>query len=153
MSVSLKCSQKSFLLSVFDNRTTKMLDCSILARKMTMRPYIRLIGVIVVVFLVLSVLLLDTRSKGESMLKYVSSERGVAVKDSKIVAQIEHPAELYRAGFVLEDISKKLLDQRNNLSRILNLKQQRIGQLECEVSAGLFYVRVLKHYFPCMGSC
>jgi len=29
----------------------------------------------------------------------------------------------------------RLIEQRNNLSRVLNLRQQKIGQLECEVSA------------------
>ena len=33
----------------------------------------------------------------------------------------------------------RLIEQRNNLSRVLNLRQQKIGQLECEVSAVFVY--------------
>lgn len=33
-----------------------------------------------------------------------------------------------------DDVTNILIAQRNNVSRVLNLKQQKLGQLECEVS-------------------
>ena len=43
----------------------------------------------------------------------------------------------------LESKDRELMEyirQRNNISRLLNLKQQKIGQMECEVSYCLFYL-------------
>jgi len=87
--------------------------------------------------------MLDSKSGGYSILGFVSSKHSrTASKSPEIVAEIEQPADLYSAGYILDNISRKLLAQRNNISKLLNLKQQRVGQLECEVGslASLFPV-------------
>ncbi|XP_045216168.2 uncharacterized protein LOC123566285 [Mercenaria mercenaria] len=40
-----------------------------------------------------------------------------------------------RASNSLSSVTRDLLEQRNNLSKLLNLKQQKIGQMECEKGA------------------
>lgn len=105
---------------------------------MLVRPHVKLLLLVAVVLLIVAFVYMDTRSKG-SIVTVGESERWARRPEKSgnsapgTVAYIEKPTELYRTGFALEDISKKLLEQRNNLSRILNLKQQKLGQLECEV--------------------
>lgn len=105
---------------------------------MIVRPQVKLLLLIAVVLIIVAFVYMDTRSKG-GIVTVGESERWARWPEKSgnsapgTGAYIDNPAELYRTGFALEDISKKLLEQRNNLSRILNLKQQKLGQLECEV--------------------
>ncbi|KAH3834501.1 hypothetical protein DPMN_107829 [Dreissena polymorpha] len=46
------------------------------------------------------------------------------------------PLDNLASQLPLNDVSKMLIAQRNQLSKVLNLKQQKVGQLECEKKAG-----------------
>lgn len=116
-----------------------MIIVAVSSLKMNIRShatYIRLVGVVAVVFIIGSILFMDTKSK-RSVLTIVDNERRskAAIQNSQgLLIQVHNPHELYHEGMNLEDISRMFFEQRNNLSRILNLKQQKLGQLECEVS-------------------
>ena len=58
----------------------------------------------------------------------MSASRGAM--DTKVLSQGQGHGTVKDEVFVM---TAQLIEQRNNLSRMLNLKQQKIGQMECEV--------------------
>ncbi|KAH3834500.1 hypothetical protein DPMN_107828, partial [Dreissena polymorpha] len=56
----------------------------------------------------------------------------VHAPNDQVVNVVSLSADNYVTQPHLDDVSKVLIAQRNNISKVLNLKQQKIGQMECE---------------------
>lgn len=63
---------------------------------------------------------------------YIDSETRALVSEMEI-NENKHETRAQSSSLLIN--TKHYIEQRNNLSRILNMKQQTVGQMDCEVNA------------------